>query len=104
MPKYIIEREIPGAGNLSAEELVNISKTSCGALDKVGTRIQWIESYVAGDKIYCIYLADNEDLVRQHAQIGGFPANKIVPIRAIIDKATAEGTLAYTPAKQTARA
>jgi hypothetical protein len=103
MPKYIIEREIPGAGSLTSEQLVDISKTSCGALDKVGTRVQWIESYVAGDKIYCIYLADNEELVRQHASIGGFPVNKIVPIRAIIDKATAEGTLAYASAPQTAK-
>jgi len=103
MPKFIIEREIPGAGNLTQEELVNISKTSCGAIDKIGTRVQWIESYVAGDKIYCIYLADNEDLIRQHASIGGFPANKVVPIRAIIDKATAEGTLAYTAAPQTSK-
>ena len=89
MPKYIIEREIPGAGDLSKEELVAISQKSCGVLDNM-REIQWLHSYVAGDKIYCIYLAANEDLVKEHAQQGGFPANKITAISEIIEPYTAE--------------
>ena len=90
MPKYIIEREIPGAGKLSAKELNNISQKSCSVLDEMGPQIQWIESYVTDDKIYCIYIAPNEDLVREHAEKGGFPANKISEIKTMIDPTTAE--------------
>lgn len=90
MPKFIIEREIPGAGKLSQEELQAISQKSCGVLDKMGTQIQWIESYVTDDKIYCVYNAANEQLVQQHADMGGFPANKISKVATIIDPTTAE--------------
>ena len=90
MPKYIIEREIPGAGKLSAAELKGIAQKSCAVLDKLGPRIQWVESYVTGDKIYCVYVAPNEQLVREHAQQGGFPANRISEIKTIIDPTTAE--------------
>ncbi|MGG9971535.1 DUF4242 domain-containing protein [Ferruginibacter sp. SUN002] len=90
MPKYVIEREIPGAGNLSAEQLKAISQTSCGVLSKMGSQIQWIHSYVTTDKIYCVYLAPNEAMVREHAQQGGFPANSVSLVAAIIDPATAE--------------
>ena len=90
MPKYVIEREIPGAGNFSDEDLRDISKKSCGVLDELGTAIQWIQSYVTADKVYCVYRAANEDLVRQHAERGGFPANSVARIRATIEPATAE--------------
>jgi hypothetical protein len=90
MPKYVIEREIPGAGSFSDEDLKGISQKSCGVLDALGTSIQWIESYVTDDKIYCVYRSDNEDLIRQHAEQGGFPANAIARIRATIEPATAE--------------
>ena len=90
MPKYLIEREIPGAGKLSAEELKRISQNSCSVLNRLGPEIQWIESYVTKDKIYCIYRAPNEELVRQHAREGGFPANKISEITTLIDPTTAE--------------
>jgi hypothetical protein len=90
MPKYVIEREIPGAGNLSQEQLKGISQTSCGVLSKLGTEIQWIHSYVTGDKIYCVYIAPNESLVREHAKQGGFPANSVSEVFAIIDPTTAE--------------
>jgi hypothetical protein len=90
MPKYVIEREVPGAGNLSAEELQTISQTSCNVLNELGPRIQWLESYVTGDKIYCVYIAPDEDMVREHATRGGFPANKISEIKTIIDPTTAE--------------
>ena len=90
MPKYVIEREIPGAGKLSAEQLKAISQTSCGVLNKVGPQIQWVHSYVTGDKIYCIYNAPNEALVREHAKQGGFPANSVSQVFAIIDPTTAE--------------
>lgn len=93
MPKYIIEREIPGASKLSAAELQGISRKSCDVLEKQGPSIQWIQSYVAGDKIYCIYIAPNEALVREHAKRGGFPANRIAEIKAIIDPVTAEAAL-----------
>ncbi|MCB0722131.1 MAG: DUF4242 domain-containing protein [Ignavibacteriae bacterium] len=89
MPKYIIEREIPGAGSLTKGELVAISQKSCGVLDNMKD-IQWLHSYVAGDKIYCIYLAANEDLIKEHASQGGFPANKITEISEIIEPHTAE--------------
>ena len=77
MPKFVIEREIPGAGKLSSEQLKSISQTSCGVLSKMGTQIQWVHSYVTGDKIYCVYIAPNEEMVRQHASLGGFPANRV---------------------------
>ncbi len=94
MPKYIIEREVPGAGKMSNQELQKISDVSCGVLSKLGPAITWIQSYVAGDKIYCIYHAPNEELIREHAKLGGFPANKITEVRAVIDKATAENKTA----------
>ena len=90
MPKYVIEREVPGAGKLSLEELKAISNTSCGVLRKLGPEIQWVHSYVTGDKIYCIYIAANEELVREHAKQGGFPANSIAEVKTVIDPTTAE--------------
>lgn len=90
MPKYLIEREIPGAGSLSAEQLQAVSQTSCTVLQKMGPQIQWQQSYVTGDKVYCIYIAPNEDTIREHAQQGGFPANRISEIKTIIDPTTAE--------------
>ena len=90
MPKYLIEREIPGAGNLSKADLQGISQTSCAVLQKMGPEIQWIESYVTGDKVYCVYIAPNEEMIRQHAQQGGFPANRISEIKSVIDPTTAE--------------
>lgn len=90
MPKYLIEREIPGAGKLSAADLKAISQKSCAVLESLGPKIQWIESYVTGDKVYCIYLAPNEEMVREHARKGGFPANKISEIATVISPATAE--------------
>ena len=90
MPKYVIEREIPGAGDLSAEELQGISQTSCNVLNDMGPQIQWVQSQVTDDKIYCTYIAPNEEMVRQHAEQGGFPANKVSEVRSVIDPTTAE--------------
>lgn len=90
MPKYVIEREVPGAGALTAEQLQAISQKSCGVLQKLGPQIQWIESYVTNDKIYCVYIAPNEGLVREHAKQGGFPANRVSEVIRIIDPTTAE--------------
>lgn len=90
MPKYVIEREIPGAGKLSADQLKGISQTSCGVLSNMGPQIQWVHSYVAEDKIYCVYIAPNKEMVVQHAQQGGFPANSVSEVSNIIDPATAE--------------
>lgn len=90
MPKYVIEREIPGAGNLTPEQLKGISQTSCGVLSKLGSEIQWVESFVTGDKIYCVYIAPNEQLIKEHASQGGFPANSISKITAIINPVSAE--------------
>ncbi len=90
MPKYLIEREIPGAGNLTSEELQAISQKSCGVLDKMGPKIQWLQSYVTDDKVYCVYIAPDEATVREHAEQGGFPANSIAEIKTIIDPTTAE--------------
>jgi predicted Rdx family selenoprotein len=90
MPKYVVEREIPGAGQLTPEELRGISQTSCGVLNKLGPAIQWVESYVTPDKVYCVYIAPNEELIREHARQGGFPANKIAEIKSVIDPTTAE--------------
>ncbi len=90
MPKYVIEREIPGAGNLTTTELQGISAKSCGVLRDLGPSIQWVESYVTEDKIYCVYIAPNEAMVREHARLGGFPANKVSAVRTMIDPTTAE--------------
>ena len=90
MPKYLIERNIPGAGKLTAEQLKGISQTSCGVLNKMGPQIQWVQSYVTTDKIYCVYIAPNEEMVREHASQGGFPANVVTEISTVIDPATAE--------------
>jgi len=90
MPKFLIEREIPGAGNLSPQELQNISQTSCGVLQQMGPQIQWLQSYVTGDKVYCVYIAPNEEMIREHARQGGFPANRVSEIKSIIDPTTAE--------------
>ncbi len=91
MPKYVIEREIPGAGQFSPEQLKGISQTSCGVLSQMGPQIQWHQSYVTGDKIYCVYTAPNEAMVREHARQGGFPANSVAEVKNIIDPTTAEG-------------
>ena len=91
MPKYVIEREIPGAGKLTPEELRAISQTSCGVLTKLGPQIQWVHSYVTDDKVYCVYIAPNEELVREHARQGGFPANRVSEVKSLIDPTTAEG-------------
>jgi hypothetical protein len=90
MPKYVIERELPGAGKLSAQELQGISQKSCGVLDEMGPKIQWVQSHVTDDKIYCVYIAPNEEMVREHAQKGGFPANRITEVKSVIDPTTAE--------------
>jgi hypothetical protein len=90
MPKYIIEREIPNAGALTPEQLQGISQTSCQVLGEMGPSIQWVESFVTGDKVYCVYNAVNEDAIREHAKRGGFPANEINEVRARIDPTTAE--------------
>ncbi len=90
MPKYVIERDIPGAGNLSDQELQGISQTSCNVLRELGPEIQWVQSYVTDDKIYCVYIAPNEESIREHARRGGFPANRISAVGAIIDPTTAE--------------
>ena len=90
MPKYVIEREIPGAGKLSAEQLRGISQTSCGVLRELGPQVQWLESFVTDDKIYCVYIAPDEAAVREHATRGGFPANRVSRIRTMIDPTTAE--------------
>lgn len=90
MPKYLIEREIPGAGNLSAQELQGISQKSCDVLQEMGPQIQWVESFVTADKVYCVYVAPNEAAVREHAQKGGFPADRISEVKSVIDPTTAE--------------
>jgi hypothetical protein len=91
MPKFIIERELPGAGKLGTEELQGVSQKSCAVLHEMGPTIQWVQSFVTEDKIYCIYIAPNEEAVREHAQKGGFPANKISEVKSSIDPTTAEG-------------
>lgn len=90
MPKFVIEREIPGAGQLTPEQLQAISQTSCGVLREMGPRIQWVHSYVTDDKIYCVYVAPDEQSVREHAEKGGFPANRISQVGSVIDPTTAE--------------
>ena len=90
MPKFVIERDLPGAGKLSKSDLQAISQKSCSVLEKLGPRIQWLHSYVTDDRIYCVYQAENEELVREHAKQGGFPANRISRVRTVIEPATAE--------------
>ncbi|MGN7830101.1 DUF4242 domain-containing protein [Pseudoxanthomonas sp. 22568] len=90
MPRYVIERDLPGAGLLPAEELRAISRKSCEVLEELGPQVQWMQSYVTADKVYCIYVAPNEDLIREHARMGGFPANRIAEVHAVIDPVTAE--------------
>lgn len=90
MPKFIIEREIPDVGQLSCDDFTGISQKSCSVISEIGTSIQWLESYVTDNKIYCVYIAPNEDVVMEHANKGGFPANSIQQVRRIIDPTTAE--------------
>ena len=90
MPKYVIERDLPGAGKLSPEQLQGISQKSCSVLQNLGPQIQWVTSYVTDDKIYCVYIAPNAGMVREHAKQGGFPANKVSEVRSVIDPTTAE--------------
>jgi cell division inhibitor SulA len=90
MPKYLIERELPGAGKLTSEQLQAISQKSCEVLKQLGPQIQWLQSYVTDDKIYCVYIAPNAEIVREHARQGGFPANRISAIKRIIDPTTSE--------------
>ena len=90
MPKFVIEREIPGANKLSPAELKAISQKSCGVLSSLGPAVQWVHSYVTADKVYCVYLAADESLVRRHAELGGFPANKVSRVTTVIDPTTAE--------------
>lgn len=94
MPKYVIEREIPDAGKLSGDQLRAISQKSCGVLEKLGPSIQWVQSYVTGDKVYCIYIAPNKEMVFEHAKRGGFPANRVSEVTEIIDPTTAEPAMA----------
>jgi hypothetical protein len=90
MPKFVIEREVPGVGSLSADQIQAIAQKSCSVLDKLGPQIQWLQSYVTDNKIYCIYIAPNEQMVREHASQGGFPANSIMQVRRVIDPTTSE--------------
>jgi hypothetical protein len=90
MPKYVIERLIPGVGSLSADELKAISQRSCDVLNQLGPRIQWVQSYVTDNKIYCVYIAPNEELVREHARMGGFPASHVSAVKTLIDPTTSE--------------
>jgi hypothetical protein len=90
MPKYVIERVVPGAGKMSAEDLKALSQRSCNVLNNMGPQIQWIQSYVTDNKIYCIYVAPNEEMIREHARLGGFPANQVSSVKAIIDPTTSE--------------
>ena len=91
MPKYLIERELPGAGKLSATELQGIAQKSCGVVRNLGPQIQWVESFITDDKIYCVYIAPNEQMIREHAQQGGFPANRVSEVKRMFDPTTAEG-------------
>jgi hypothetical protein len=90
MPKYLIERQLPGAGALSAADLQGISRTSCDVLQTLGPHVQWVQSYVTGDALYCVYIAPNEEIIREHARAGGFPVTRITPIVRVIDPVTAE--------------
>ena len=98
MPKYVIERDLPGAGKLTSEQLRGVSQKSCNVLNELGPAIQWVHSYVTDDKIYCVYIAPNKQLVEQHAAKGGFPANRISEVREVIDPTTAEVGGVYQPA------
>jgi hypothetical protein len=91
MPKFLIERNIPGAGQLTPEQLQGISQTSCGVLRQLGPQIQWMQSYVTADKITCVYIAPNAEMVREHASLGGFPADAVLEVKTIIDPTTSEG-------------
>jgi len=91
MPKYMIERDVPGAGKLSPAELRDLSQRSCTVLGRLGPSIQWVQSYVTNDRIYCVYIATGDDIIRQHAEQGGFPANRISQVRTVIDPTTGEG-------------
>ena len=90
MPKYVIERVVPGASKMSTEDLKNMSLRSCNVLNELGPQIQWVHSYVTDNKIYCVYIAPNEEMIREHARQGGFPANQISEIKAVIDPTTGE--------------
>ncbi len=90
MPKFVIEREFPGAGDLSQDELKGISQKSCGVLREMGSQVQWVQSYVTGDKIYCVYISPDEESVRKHAEMGGFPANSVAEVHSVIDPTTAD--------------
>ncbi|SEA11190.1 DUF4242 domain-containing protein [Microbulbifer marinus] len=90
MPKFVIEREIPGAGNLTKEDLQGISQKSCGVLKELGPSVQWLQSYVTEDKVYCVYIAPNKEAVISHAEMGGFPANAVSEVTSVIDPVTAE--------------
>jgi hypothetical protein len=92
MPKFVIERDMPGVGSLSPEELQGASQKSCGVLRDMGPQVQWLQSYVTGDKLYCIYIAPDEAAVREHAERGGFPANRVSRVVGVIDPTTAETT------------
>lgn len=91
MPRYVIKRDIPGAGKLSPQELQAISQKSCSVLNKLGPQIQWVQSYVTDDRVYCVYIAPNAEMVREHARQGGFPANRIAEVKSVIDPTIAEG-------------
>ena len=97
MPRYVIERELPGVGDLSDEQLQEISKTSCGVLNVLGPQIQWVESFVTGNRIYCVYIAPNEELIREHGRQGGFPVTRVSEVKAVIDPTTAERTPGRLP-------
>lgn len=90
MPKFVIERDLPGAGKLTAEQLRGVSQQSCNVLKGLGPQIQWVQSFVTDDKVYCVYIAPNEEMIREHARLGGFPANRISQVRAMIDPTSAE--------------
>jgi Protein of unknown function (DUF4242) len=97
MPRYVIERELPGVGDLSDEQLQEISKTSCGVLNVLGPQIQWVESFVTGNRIYCVYIAPNEEIIREHGRQGGFPVTRVSEVMAVIDPTTAERTPGRLP-------
>ncbi len=90
MPKFVIEREIPGAGNLNTQDLQAVSQKSCNVLQKLGPQIQWVQSYVTADKVYCVYIAPNEEMIREHSTLSGIPANRISEVKSVIDPTTAE--------------
>jgi len=90
MPKYVIERDIPNVGDVTPEQVIAISQKSCSVLNNLGPKIQWLHSYVTQDKIYCVYIAPNEEMVREHARMGGFPANRVSEVKLVIDPTSAE--------------